>query len=200
MKDKLLRIGIIVVLLVNFSCKDSTTQTNDFGTSYFPNKVGTTWNYSFYDSLAKTNGNVIVTIVGETTILSDQSATIWEYKYPDRTDTLYVTISTDTVRIIRSLLSPWYNQKFIIPLAVGNHWKGDWMNDTCYVSESNSVRVAAGNFSNGYKIVEGWGALNDYGFVHSWFVPYVGIVSKWHKGWSFGMANDYYELVSYKIN
>ena len=184
---------------MNVSCKRSSTSAGEPVVPDFPNNAGNYWVYSFYDSLANKSDILTITIVGQT---PDKSASIWQFKYSDRIDTQYVTISQDTVIFAPAVNSPWssYNTKIPFPLLIGNKWRGNYLNDSSYVAEINSISVPAGSFSNAYKIVEGWGGFNDYGSIISWFVPKVGIVRRYHKGVSFGLANDTFTLVSYNIH
>jgi hypothetical protein len=199
MKGNILFFVFIVLLILNVSCKNSATSTTTAIPADFPNNIGNKWVYSFYDSLSNKSDYLTITIVGQT---ADKSAAIWQFKYPDRIDTQYVSASHDTIQFNPYISSSWfsYNNKIPFPLQVGNGWRGNYANDSTYVAEINSITVPAGTFTNAYKIVEGWGGFNDYGLIITWFVPKVGIVSRYHKGWSFGMANETFTLVSYNIN
>ena len=198
MKENILLIVSIALLLLNVSCKNSTAPLTNTSTPDFPNTIGNKWVYSLYDSLSKTSEYLTITIIGQT---PDKSSAIWQFKYSDRIDTQFVTVSGDTVRFNPHISSPWssYNNIFLFPLKVGNGWKGDYLIDSTYVAEINSIIVPAGSFSNAYKIVESWGGFNDYGSIISWFVPKVGIVSLYHKGWSIPVINETFNLVSYNI-
>lgn len=196
-----LAVAIGVLSLLSLACESSTNRPDDLIAVSFPSKVGDTWTYAHYDSLSGKAGNVVVTIVDDT-ILSGQYATVWQCTYPDEIDTIYVTASSDTVRFIDS--SPflqrfreWHGRKFVFPLVVGNKWKGEWWGDSTHVAEKGAVKVMAGDFSEGFKVTERWSGLNDYGSIDTWIVPNIGIVRMHHRGLSFGMANESYELVSY---
>lgn len=197
MKTKLFFLSLTVLIIINMSCNNSPTQTDELPSSDFPNKVGDTWTYFHFDSLNLKSDTVVVTIVGQTTLASNQLATIWQFKSWQGVETTYVTVSKDTVRLISSS----HGFKLIFPLQVGNKWKEDYSaNDTNRVLRSGSISVIAGNFSGTYELQESWGFLNDYGSISRWFVPQVGIVRIYHTRWSFGMANETFELVRYKIN
>src|ERR1035437_4544851 len=152
MKGNFLFIVSIMLLFLNPSCNNSSTLTTEPFSPDFPNNIGNKWVYSFYDSLSNKSDYLTITIVGQT---ADKSAAIWQFKYPDRIDTQYVTVSGDTVRFSPYISSSWssYNNKIPFPLKVGNNWKGDYGNDTNYVAEINSIIVPAGSFSNAYKII-----------------------------------------------
>ena len=192
------KIAFTVLLFSIVSCRHSSISPGETVISDFPDNVGNNWVYSFYDSLSNKSDILTITIVGQTI---DKSASIWQFKYSDRIDTQYVTISQDTVFFSPVVSSPWssYNTKIPFPLMIGNKWRGNYLNDSSYVAEKNPVSVPAGSFANAYKIVEGWGGFNDYGSIISWFVPKVGIVRRYHTGASFGLANDTFTLVSYNI-
>jgi hypothetical protein len=199
MKGNIFFFVSIVLLLLNVSCKNASTPSTEPVPADFPNNVGNKWVYSFYDSLSNKSDYLTVTIVGQT---ANKSASIWQFKYSNRIDTQYVTVTSDTVHFDPHISSPWssYNNIFLFPLQVGNGWRGDYVLDSTYIAEINSIIVPAGSFSNAYNIVERWGGFNDYGSITSWFVPKVGIVRRYHRGISFGEANDTFSLVSYNIN
>lgn len=187
---------IVSVVLFNLSCKKSPTEPNELPTNIFPNKVGNIWVYAHHDSLSNFSDTLIVTIVGQKTISNNQPATIWQYKFPSRMDTVYVAFVGDTVRSITN------NHPFriIFPLQIGKKWNGDyWFSDTTRVLLKESISTVAGSFAESYKIVEDWVGLNDFGQKTLWFVSNVGIVRIYHIGYNFGMANETFELISYSL-
>lgn len=195
MKTRISLSLLALVLVLSPSCKNSPTQISEVPSMEFPNNIGNSWTYSHFDSLAQKSDSVLVTIVGQTNLTPDQVATIWQFKYPNRIDTGYVTVSQDTVRLVSSGRS----FRILFPLQVGNKWVEDYVNDTNRVVGYGPITVVAGSFSGAYQIVESWGGFNDYGSIARWFVPAVGIVRMYHRGWSFGEANETYELIRYQI-
>ena len=198
--------GLFILMILSFlltSCEKDKSGITASGemifTSYFPNNIGTQWTYFYYDSLANQSDTVAVQVVGDTTFEDNRKARIWEYRFQSATERKYVEISEDTVKIYDDLNTLWINTKFIMPFEVGKKWGGDFLLDSSYVIEKLPITVIANRFTESYKIKEIWGGLNDYGLVYTWFVPGVGIVKRHHRGWSFGMANKYWELMNYKV-
>lgn len=192
-----------IALFAVSSCKQRVTQPPDGNViSDFPNKVGNVWTYSSYDSLANQSDTVIVRIVGQTTIPENKSVTVWQKSFGSHIDTVFVSISFDTVRIIPEahINSQWVNTKYLFPLEVGKAWRGDFVSDTSTVVENRSITVIAGSFPNAFRIEERWSALNDYGAVSTWFVPKVGIVKLHRREWGFGFSNETWELLSYQVS
>jgi hypothetical protein len=185
------------MIFLNSSCKKSSELPTQPASADFPNTVGDYWSYAFYDSLSNKSDILTISIVGQTL---DKSISIWQFKYSDRIDTQYVSISGDTVTFSPQISSPWssYNTKIIFPLIVGNGWRTYF--DTTFISSTNYIGVPAGSFPTAYRIDEIWGGFNDYGTIVSWFVPKVGFVSRYHRGTSFGTANESFNLISYIAN
>jgi hypothetical protein len=193
-------LSTLLFIVLAYSCNTSITGPSDeIAENGFPNQIGDEWKYFYYDSLSQSSDTVVVSIIGDTTFSGSRTAKIWQYKFRNNTEYRFVEILGDTVRIYDYLQSLWINTKFVFPLIVGNSWKGDLLNDSSLVISNDSVSVLAGHFKNSYLIQESWGALNDYGKISTWFVPGIGIVKKHHLGWSFGSANNYWELMEYRI-
>ncbi|NOX87754.1 MAG: hypothetical protein GXO77_01925 [Calditrichaeota bacterium] len=207
MKKRIFSVIIIILLIflleiVTYCGKNKVTNPNnpaEIELKDFPNKIGDEWKYFYYDSLSSYSDTVVVRIIGDTTFDDTRTAKIWEYLYRNKTEYRYVEVLDDTVRIFENLKSLWTNIKFVFPLKLNRGWKGDFATDTSSVIGEDSVSVKAGHFTECYLIEETWGAFNDYGRVYTWFVPGIGIVKKHHLSGSFVMANNYWELLEYKI-
>ncbi len=77
--------------------------------------------------------------------------------------------------------------------------EGDFVSDSSSVINRTLISVTAVHFGDSYLFQENWGAFNDYGSVLTSFVSSIGIVKKHHLGWSFERANNYWELIEYKL-
>ena len=205
MKASFPLIVLALLSIINCSCKNSPTQAKDSSAIDFPNKVGDTWTYIHFDSLYRKLDTAFVTIVGQTTMGSNQAATIWQFKSSEGVDTNYVVVSDNAVyfgggvsddTVLYALSAIVY--RLIFPLKVGNEWSGGYFNDTDRVVNISSIAVAAGNFSTAYEVVETWGlGFNQDWSISRWFVPGVGIVRIYYHGVTPGMANETYELIRY---
>jgi hypothetical protein len=188
-----------LALIISCTGNNAINPIREITVENFPNDVGDFWKYFYYDSLSSYSDIVTVRIIGDTIFNENRTAKIWEYVYTNKTEYRYAETVNDTVRIFNNLQSLWTSTKFIFPLKAGNGWRGDFLSDTSFVERKEPILVSAGYFAECYLINESWGALNDYGRVLTWLVPGIGIVKKHHRGWSFGMANNYWELLEYKI-
>jgi hypothetical protein len=194
---------ILLLTLLTASCQKRSTGINgpeDRGLEDFPNTVGSRFVYFYFDSVSMSSDTVVASIVGMITFDSTKQATVWEYTYSSKTDSKYVYISDDTVKICNDVNTWWGNTIYVFPLKVGKGWKGDFVTDTSTVIDTVAISVPAGEFSHAFVIEEKWGALNDYGQVLTWFVPKVGMIKKHGRGWSFGLANETWELIEYEIS
>lgn len=186
-----------VLLLFSFFCSDDATgpSNSDLSTiEDFPNNPGSWWSYAYYDSLNASADTVLVKVL-EKGIQSD--TTIWQYTFKTHTDTHLVLAKKDTVKIFSILGYSMPRTIFVFPMDSTSVWLNFLYRDS--VISQQAIEVAAGNFEKAIVIKEEWGAFNDYGQITSWFVPGVGIVKKKHIGWSFGLANNTWELLEYNI-
>ncbi|MBI5471104.1 MAG: hypothetical protein HY961_02030 [Ignavibacteriae bacterium] len=172
--------------------------TPEYG-SDFPNTRGTQWTYARFDSLASRRDTVVVTVFGQVTF-NGRPATIWQQAARSRTDTIYVSVSGDTVRMYNFPFSSSTNSKYIFPLYVGKGWRGDFLYDSSTVTLNGAIPTPAGQFTNGFLVQEEWSTFNDYGHFETWLVPRVGIVKQYRREWGFGLQKETWELLSYHIN
>ena len=173
----------------------------------FPHAVGNWWIYDVYDSVRSTSDTVTVTIVDTTRLENGALATVWLYEYPDRVDTQYVTVSGDTVNMYsdRQRSTNFRSARYVLPLEVGNGWRGLLISDSTIVRDKDSVCVTAGCLPGGFRIESNWGGFNVYGHRTDWLVPGIGVVSI-HLQWictvcmgPFPGINEYWDLLSYDV-
>ncbi len=191
---KLILLSVLFVL--NCSEKSVQPSNGNYSISDFPNTEGTQWIYSYYDSLNSKADTVTVTVLAA---LNQGDTSIWQYSFSTYTDSQYVITRDDTI-IMRPVNSyKWPETILVFPLQSGNGWKGSSITDTFTVINQETIIVPAGEFENSWFIEENWGAFNDYGRIKIWFEPKVGVIKKHHLGWSFGLANNTWKLLSYTI-
>ena len=94
--------------------------------NYFPLKPGARWLYQYFKSGC---GGIIrdtlkVTVTRDTFTLN-QWMQILEFKFSDHTEHRYLWGHGDTLRIIRSFRATYRNDKFVLPLQVGQTWPPD---------------------------------------------------------------------------
>ena len=194
---------VLLIPLLLISCRKKSTVTRSHENQvleYFPNSIGSRFIYFYFDSLSMHSDTVTVSIVDTITYDNIKQLTVWEYIYSSKIDTRYVYSSGDTVKIYNDLENWWINTTYLFPLEIGKGWRGGFINDTSTVVDQVSITVPAGEFANTFLIEETWGALNEYGYILTWFVPEVGIVKKlnWQRGWS-SWARETWELIGYHI-
>jgi hypothetical protein len=194
---------IVIFSFLLISCKKETAEItgpdNAIFNNYFPNRIGTQWKYFYYDSLSNFSDAIMVKVVANTTFEENRKVKIWEYRFRTTIKKKYVETTEDTVRIYDHLNALWMNTKYILPFKVGKKWAGDFVTDSSYVIEKIPITVMASHFTESYKLKETWGALNDYGRIYTCFVPGIGVAKKHRLGRSFGLANNYWELIDYSI-
>lgn len=196
-------IGILLTLI---SCENKveviTTEIDGplkFRLSQFPNKIGTSWTYEVYDSIARVLDTVVVHIVGLTVLPNNKVATLWQITSRSGVDTQYVFTSGDTLRMSDDPSALFIRTTYVFPLQEGKGWRGGFPSDTVTVMSRGSVTVPVGRFDNAFELEERWGFLNDYGRVSSWLVPNVGLVRMHVQMMGFSFGNSVWELTSFAI-
>jgi hypothetical protein len=190
----ILGVSLAVFLL---SCHDDTVKPDI--QEDFPNSIGSSWEYFLYDSLTDRIDTVSVAITDTTTLPNDEQSTIWIYTYSDKTDTTYVSISGDTVKLYYDVNALWNYRSYIFPLEVGNTWIGG-NGDSTIVVTSSAISVTAGEFQNGFLIETNLAGFNRWGTISSWFVPHIGPVRMHRKEFALGpFKNETWELLDYTL-
>lgn len=140
-----LKQGVCGVLFILFlaSCGGSDNGTGGDGNTtqappYFPNAVGTEWQYKVYDHLQDNYDTITVTIVGQTSLTDvARQASIWIFSpcgrpeddgYANLYDTLFVVapgssydgVDEDSVVIYSSSNPVKQFIKIMLPLEIGN--------------------------------------------------------------------------------
>lgn len=166
---------------------------------YFPDKIGSVWVYSVYDSLTESSYNLTVSVVDSTSI-NDRPATLWTFEGNGEVDSLYLTASGDTVMFFGHH-GTYLEKEYVLPLTVGKEYGP---NSRHYlVDKTGSVNVPAGRFANSYHIAGDFFNPNDHRTSGEWFVPGVGRVWEYRHGFCTVCSpmlylNEVWELVGYR--
>ncbi|MBM2841986.1 MAG: hypothetical protein HW412_2514 [Bacteroidetes bacterium] len=174
------------------------TAIGGFNLTDFPNSQGSRWTYFVYDSLAQRSDTLVVTVGGQTILPGNIPATIWQFAYLTRTDTMFVVVAGDTLRFYRYPNYSFGEVNFLFPLFLGKGWMF-LFGDTNTVVQVGPLITPGGFFSVTYLVEKLWTFPNDYGVLRAWLVPRVGIAKLHRRGVSFGQANVTWELLSYHV-
>jgi hypothetical protein len=185
-KIKMFTIILSFALLAS-SCHKDTVKPNTSASEYFPNSIGDYWEYNVHDSTAgytqTENYTVKVRITGIKKLVDGNDAYVWKYEYPSRTDTNYIRIVGDTVKIfdliysrsIRDLKFP--REIYIIPFNDEQRWNGKLLlTDTFHVYTVPSVDTHAGLFTNCFNIYHHYLGPNIEYMDNYLFKPYIGMI------------------------
>jgi hypothetical protein len=169
-----------------------------FPISLFPNTEGSQWVYAWYDSILRRRDTVTVSALNLVTLPGNIDARIWQRRWSSgATDTQYVWIRDDTLRMFSHPGDPYYGRKFVFPLYLGKQWTGDFLRDTSKVTSIQTLPVPAGSFTT-HLVEQSWFGPNDYGHIMTWVAPNVGIVMLRRKEmWNF--ADEEWHLLRYII-
>jgi hypothetical protein len=160
-----------------------------------------------YDSTALKQYDVTVRITGVQKLLDGIDAFIWEYQYPSATDTNYVRIVSDTVKVydrfrtesLRGLQFPL--KIFLIPFKDSQRWDGMLMPiDTFHVMSQSAIATSSENFSNGFNIYHHYKGPNiEYNDTY-YFIPYVGMVKMYYNHYDLAPpTSTLWQLKSYLL-
>jgi len=146
-------------------------------------------------------------IVGQDKLPDGHMAKIWEYRYPNYTDSLWV-MSNDTVAKFYNkpccTTMPPMRLRLVLPLQAGNSWHSDVpYGDTTKVLKQTSVSVPAGTFKDTYEIAKTVGYVtNSWTNDTLWYKNKVGLVKKIQGEYSLGNlpGNGTWKLRSYSVH
>lgn len=199
------RISFFVILLIALpSCR--LFNSHNYFVGDFPNKIGDSWTYSYTGS----NGSshvIQVKIVARGKLPNGETANIWQYKYPNFTDSVWV-MSNDTVAkfYYKPCCGRMPSQKLrlLFPLEVGNSWHTSAAyGDTTTVLSHAAITVPAGTFKDVYKISKTVGYVtNSWTKDTLWFQNKVGLIMKSQAEFSLGPmpGNGKWKLQSYSVH
>jgi hypothetical protein len=183
--------------MVSFTVIGHRTQSG-FPVTSFPRTIGTEWEYAIFDSVRNRRDTAVVRIIGQTTLPNGISAYIWERRFTSGNDSQYVSILNGTVRVFESweISTPFSSTKYVFPLFTGKRWRGTYAGDSSTVVAIEIVEVPAGSFVAA-QIYQRVLAVNDYLFIHSWFVPAVGLVKVDRLRFGWGDERSSWRLIRY---
>lgn len=196
---------LVILILLLSSCRLFNAHHNPF-VEDFPNRIGDSWTYKYTEG----NGNqqyIKVRIVGQDTLHNGEKAKIWQYKYPNFMDSVWVT-SNDSEAVFYNKpccnRMPIQRLRLLFPLNVGNSWHTDApYGDTTRVMDESTITVPAGTFRNVYRISKTMGYVtNSWTKDTLWYKNKVGIIRKSQAEFSLGSlpGNGTWELQSYVIH
>lgn len=159
---------------------------------YFPNSIGDYWIYNATDSIAGSSNNpstpnhytVKVLVKGSEILADGKPASVWQYQYPFGTDTNFVRIEGDTVKVFslaysRTVTDLAYPRMiFLLPFQTNKRWDG-------YLLTTDSSRITAdssGIYTLYHHYIGPNTELNDT----YWLQPNVGITAMRFKDYNNG--------------
>ncbi len=200
------------LLIINFSCSDSSTNPQpEPNTAVFPNTIGDTWVYAVYDSLNSTEDTLTVKVSSIVTALNSRNLMVWIYRANsgmnsnytiNNLDTAYVYSGNDTVYFYNNNAGSQFESKMVFPLQVGLQWgnAATGIVDTSQVVDQNSITVPAGTFQKTYHILRTKNGLNDYMTVNLWFTERVGIIKLFVTERGFAFRTFTWDLINYSVH
>jgi hypothetical protein len=118
----------------------------------FPAKIGNEWVYSIYDSLSQHTVILPVKIVGTKTLHNGEHVAIRVAEYESLSDTSYIAIVKDTVKIYTPEYFDGTNYytfeklRLIFPIGSAQQWQINYLLDSAFVMGMEDIIVPAGIF------------------------------------------------------
>jgi hypothetical protein len=158
------------------------------------------WTYEWHDSGSDVVDTVRVRVAAKIDSSAIGPVKIWVFESASRCDTLFMSVTGDTIRFLRWLMPDPWAVKLVFPIRVGAVWMGDFAYvDSSWVPASEVVSVPAGVLRPAFRVEEFWWMPNVYGRVKTWIVPGIGVVME--DRWEFPPFVGTYvrRLISYEI-
>jgi len=202
--------SLVFIFSLGFiSCKKmNEPDYNNPGKSQFPMSVGSVWEYAIVDTLIHTytgeteihHDTVDVTIIGTTTLSNGKNAAIWQYKFRNKIDSLFVFLSDDSLIFYDDDEYLTIKFGFMLQLQANNEWELSAINYKVFLKDT--LQVPVGLFVKVYHVEEYERQGNVIGWNDYFIVPKIGIV-KYHYGTFFTISeinnNIEWKLLAYSI-
>lgn len=98
---------------------------DSFASAYFPNTIGSYWKYNVLDNINNIVDTLTVSIVSNSNLPGNVSATKWTYIYnsnPGKNFVKYIVLKDSSVFEYNSINDTQFIKKIQFPLEVGNKW------------------------------------------------------------------------------
>ena len=189
----------LLLCFLSLSCKDSSiTSTGASGIYDGPPPY---WKYAIYDSLENTADTLLIHAVDSVRLQDGRSAIRLLYKYTTRTDTVFGTISNDTLLFYSEGNFQIPSLMFVVPFQVGMGWHYP-SPDSFTVAAKETVVVQGRSFYNCYKITRVPFQGNFFGGTDYWVDPSIGLI-RLHEHWLVTIGpqqkNVVWELLTYRL-
>ena len=165
---------VISSLLLTFCRKENTNNSVDNSTiGYFPNGVGSFWEYARFDSITNHSDTIFVR-VKSTVLKNGKNYSLWTYEKSSMVlDSALVYASQDSV----IMLGPdnFYSPKIILlPYTLHNKWNSsEIQGDTSYV-EAQYLLESLQTF----KIIRRFFGVDLSWNYDEWLAPHVGLIKE----------------------
>lgn len=181
-----LTIFTAAMLFALSGCKEQETE------QVYPNRIGTTWEYSVYDSLAGQRDTITVVVVDNIA----PSTTIWSVDYPDHREERYSITKGDTLEVFEKVGTQfgYLEARYVFPFYEGAQWNVPPCGEPLSVTDRGPITTYAGSFATAYKLVIDQSCNNDHFRKTEWVVPGVGVV---RRQLSYSGTNELWNLISF---
>jgi hypothetical protein len=189
-------------LLFAFAClfaisckKDSLNDSSNLKTGYYPNTIGSFWEYRRFDSISNSADTVIVRIKSNV-FKSGKLYSIWTYETANAIfDTSFVYTSKDSVIISGS--NNFFSSKILLlPYRINSKWSSSGMSRDTSIVEGTAV---IDSFDT-YKLSRQIFGIDLSMYDAEWLTPYVGVIRENISEFSIIRSkNESWQLIAYSI-
>lgn len=166
----------------------------------FPSSVGSSWTYEWKARGSDPVDTVVVRVAASIDSSAIGPVKVWVFESASGSDTLFMTVTSDTIRFFRWLMPDLWTVKLVFPIRIGSVWMGDQPAiDSCWVPAQEVVSVPAGVLRPAFRVEEFWWMPNVYGQVKTWIVPGIGVVMEDRQESERFLGSYVRRLISYEI-
>ncbi len=202
-KINLFSIILLVSLFIGCDKLTSPIETR-LELNSFPTQEGSYWIYEVTDSIQNIYDTLKVSILDNTILSNGKAVKIWEYRYSENVDTLFVAIEEDTISFYQGTITSFAEKlKIIFPLFDNKNW--DTRVGEANVGPNEYLCLPSTRNYYTYRItIYPTHFMNSAGIDQYFISPGIGIIKYIDSMWTtLNPASYHYtvwELINYHIN
>ena len=196
MKVRFILLLLAIACIATTSCKkDPMNNTTNLKAGYYPNSIGTFWEYRRYDSISHSADTVIVRIKSNI-VMSGKLYSVWTYEKSDVVfDTSFVYSSKDSV-IISGSNNFFSSKLLLLPYKINSKWSSSEISRDTSTVEGTAMIDSFNTYKLSRHVFGIDLSLNDA----EWLTPYVGIIRENISEFSIIKSkNESWRLIAFSI-
>jgi len=173
------RITLTCFVLISFLNSCSKDNFDSIATKSYPNEIGNSWVYLYFNSQSRSYDTLTVTVTKDTVLNNGMNVRSLKYDYSFVSDRNFLYVSNDTVILFETDHSNSSLFAYIFPLEIGKTWtnfNSAMVWDSTIVKKEINIEVFPNKFYRGFELRR-WAWQFEGGYEQKvWFVPGIGEV------------------------